>query len=135
MENERTLIKDLKPGMKSVNVLAKVVRMEEEREVGGRFGDSRRLREIVVGDESGVVTMSLWNEQIDQVSEGDIIYVENGYTTLFRGHLRLTVGRYGAIKPGEGVESVNEDFNASEKEYPPQNRDRSRFGRGSFNRY
>jgi replication factor A1 len=89
-------VADLKPGMRSVNMKVKVVEVSEPRTVQTRYGVAR-VADAVVEDDSGRVKMSLWNEQVDQVSPGDTIAIENGYTTQFKGSIQVNVGRYGRI--------------------------------------
>jgi replication factor A1 len=56
--------------------------------------------DFILSDDSGEITLVLWNEDIDRVKEGDSVAVENGYTNTFRGTLRLNVGRYGRLVVG-----------------------------------
>lgn len=91
-------IKDLRNGMKRVNVEAKVVEKGDPREVMSRFKDETyTVADAVVADETGSIKLTLWNEQIDQVNVNDRIKVENGYVTSFRGEIQLNVGRYGKL--------------------------------------
>jgi replication factor A1 len=91
-------VKDLRDGMKRVNVEAKVVEKGEPREVMSRFKDETyKVADAVVADETGSIKMTLWNEQIDQVNVDDNIKVENGYVTSFKGEIQLNVGRYGKL--------------------------------------
>ena len=91
-------IKDLRNGMKRVNVEAKVVEKGNPREVMSRFKDETyRVADAVVADETGSIKLTLWNEQIDQVNVNDKIKVENGYVTSFKGEIQLNVGRYGKL--------------------------------------
>ena len=118
MEGEITKIRDLKPDDKRVNVLAKVVHKSEPKEITTRYGETKHVTEAVVGDETGVITMSLWDEQADLVEEGSTILVDNGYISLVRGHMRLNVGKYGSIKESEeSVEEVNEELDRSAEEH------------------
>ena len=94
-------IKDLRNGMKRVNVEAKVVEKGEPREVMSRFKDETYTVAVaVVADETGSIKLTLWNEQIDQVNVNDKIKVENGYVTSFKGEIQLNVGRYGTLTVG-----------------------------------
>lgn len=129
---EITKIKDLNPYAKRVNVLAKVVHKGEPKEINTRYGEVKHVTEAVVGDETGIITMSLWEDQADLVNEGETIYVDNGYISLVRGHMRLNVGKYGSIKKSEeSIEEVNESLDMSAEEHE---RYRSNFGRRSFGR-
>ncbi len=131
---EITKIKDLSPYAKRVNVLAKVVHKGEPKEITTRYGETKHVTEAIVGDETGIITMSLWEEQADLVEEGETIYVDNGYISLVRGHMRLNVGKYGSIKKSEeNIEEVNEDMDMSAQEHERQYRRRD-FGNRGFRR-
>ncbi len=135
MEGEITKIKDLKPETKRVNVLAKVVHKSEPREITTRYGEIKHVTEAVIGDETGVVTMSLWEEQADMVEEGSTILVDNGYISLVRGHMRLNVGKYGSIKESEeDIAEVNEDLDMSAEEHE-RTYERKRYGGYGNKRY
>ncbi|HHE75651.1 MAG: single-stranded DNA-binding protein [Thermoplasmata archaeon] len=132
---EITKIKDLNPYAKRVNVLAKVVHKGEPKEINTRYGETKHVTEAVVGDETGIITMSLWEDQAELVNEGETIYVDNGYISLVRGHMRLNVGKYGTIKKSEeSIEEVNENLDMSAEEHERYNRRRNNFGRRGFGR-
>ena len=88
---------ELKPGMKRVEIAAKVLSISEAREVTTRAGEQSRVAEAMVSDDSGSVKLTLWNEQIDQVKPENTVMIENGYVTSFRGETQLNVGRYGKL--------------------------------------
>ena len=88
---------ELKPGMKRVELTAKVIEKSDPREVTTRFGDTSRVATAVVQDDSGTIKLSLWNETIDQVNVNDTVKIENGYVTTFKGETQLNVGRYGKL--------------------------------------
>jgi replication factor A1 len=91
-------IKDLKDGMKRVDVEAQVVEKGDVREVKSRFKDETyRVADAIVADETGSIKLTLWNEQIDQVNLGDRIKIENGYITSFKGEAQLNAGKFGKL--------------------------------------
>jgi replication factor A1 len=91
-------IKELRNGMKRVNVEAKVVEKGDPREVMSRYKDETyTVADAVVADDTGSIKLTLWNEQIDQVNVNDTIKIENGYVTSFRGEIQLNVGKYGKM--------------------------------------
>ena len=61
---------------------------------GASEGD---LAAIEIKDDSGEITLSLWNEDINKVDVGTKIKIGNGYTNSFRGETKLNVGRYGTL--------------------------------------
>lgn len=128
---ETTKIKDLTPQSKQVNVLAKVVSVGETKEIPGRFGSNRKVAEAVIGDDTGIITLSLWQDQIGTVAKDDVLLIDNGFVSLVpraKGNMRLNVGKYGKMeKKTENIE-VNNSVNMSEKEYEGEPRER-RFNR------
>ncbi len=91
-------IKELRDGMRRVDVTAKVLEISEPREVQSRYsGESFRVADAIIGDETGTIKLVLWNEQIDRVNVNDTVRIENGYTRSFRGEVQLNVGRYGKL--------------------------------------
>jgi replication factor A1 len=116
-------ISDLTPRSKRVNVTAKVLKIDEAKEIPSRYGSPNRVAEATIGDTSGAVVLSLWNDQIGTVEEGETVTIENGYVSLVRGHIRLNAGKYGRIVPSENeLEDVNEENNISDAEHEDQRR-------------
>ena len=128
-----TKIKDLTPSSRRVNVLGKVVTAGEKKNITTRFGEEKSVTEVVIGDETGKVTLSLWGEQADGIEGGKTLFIDNGYISLVRGHMRLNVGKYGSISPkDEEIGEINEELDMSEKEY--ENQFRGGGGGGGFRR-
>jgi len=98
-------INELRNGMKHVNVKGKVVEKSQTYEVLARFSDMvHKVATAVIADETGTIKLTLWNDQIGLVNVNDLVKVENGYVTSFRGELQLNVGRYGKLSVNEDVE-------------------------------
>ncbi len=91
-----TKISDLRDGMRKVNVEATIVDKGRVREVMTYRGPAR-VANFTIEDDSGTITLTLWNDDIDRVDIGDRVRIENGYVTSFRGKLQLNVGRYGRL--------------------------------------
>jgi replication factor A1 len=96
-ETENPRIKDLKSGMKRVDLEARILEIQKPKSVFTRFGNSATVTNAKVTDETGTIYLSLWNDQIDTVSVGDIIQVENGHVVTFRGERQLRVGKRGHV--------------------------------------
>ncbi|MHA1861558.1 MAG: hypothetical protein ACTSVM_04620, partial [Candidatus Ranarchaeia archaeon] len=80
--------------------------------------------------------MTVWDDIIDQIKEGQSYILKNGYTSLFRGNIRLNIGRYGEIMESEeAVEDVNEEENISERTYEQPRRYRQYNRSYSSDRY
>ncbi|MEM2561354.1 MAG: hypothetical protein QXT06_03350, partial [Candidatus Bathyarchaeia archaeon] len=71
---------DLTPRSRAVNVTAKVISKGEVRRVtSNRDGSSHSVCDALIGDETGCIYLTLWDENIGKVNEGETISIENGY--------------------------------------------------------
>jgi len=137
-ENKRQPVEakvgELTPASRAVNVTAKVVSKSEIREIPmGRDGSAHRVCDALVGDLTGSIYLTLWDDNIAKVNENDTLRIENGYVTLFKGNMRLNIGKYGKLdiakEPLEG--EVNTENNVSSKTYEQERRP-FRGGRGGY---
>jgi replication factor A1 len=96
-EGADSKISDLKVGMKKVSLKVKVLEVPQSRIVQTRYGTTACVSNAVIKDETGSMKMSLWNQQIEAVHEGDIIGVRNGKVTWFSGERQLRLGRRGSL--------------------------------------
>jgi replication factor A1 len=64
---------------------------------GRRPGESLSVTEAGLGDESGRVVLTLWNQQIKMIQVGDRVRVENGFVGSYRGITQLSAGKTGRI--------------------------------------
>jgi replication factor A1 len=125
-ENEERFIKieELTPQSRSINVTVKVISINPVRDVTSRRdGSSHQVTEALVADETGSVLLTLWDDTIEEVSEGDTYDIRNGYVRLFRGSMQLNTGRYGSLTPSdEVIDETNEDNNMSDRQYEQERR-------------
>jgi len=96
-------IGELERGMKQVNLRARVLEIPEPRPVYTRFGTRAYLSNVLIADETGTIRLSLWNQQINKVSVGDVIKIENAKVARFRGKHQLRLGRSGKLSVIEGM--------------------------------
>lgn len=95
-------IKELKDGMRQVNLEGEIIDKSETRSVSlRRTGGQANVADATLRDDSGSVKLSLWDDLIDQVKVGNQVKIENGYTNSFRGEIRVNVGRYGRLTVSE----------------------------------
>lgn len=89
-------ISDLKEGTTNVEIVAEVVGLDQPREIS-KYGKTLRVANALLRDDSGTISLVLWNENIDKVSEGNTVRVENGYVGSFQNKLQLTLGKFGKL--------------------------------------
>jgi replication factor A1 len=125
---------DLHTYSRRVYTVVKVMSKTEPREVTSRSDMStHRVAEALVGDDTGSVYMTLWDDVIDAVDEGQVLDIKDAYVNLFRGSMRLNLGRYGSYEVLDEApfEEVNLENNLSSKVYDqPRGRGRNQYGRG-----
>ena len=123
---------------RQVYTIVKVISKTEPREVTSRIDQSsHRVGEALVGDETGSIYLTLWDDAIDDVNEEQTLHIKNGYVNLFRGSMRLNIGRYGSYEVLEEspITEVNLDNNLSSRQFEqPRRYDRSGFSGGDRRR-
>ncbi len=135
---ELVKVEKLTPSSREVNTIVKVVSKSQVRNVTGRDYSVRRVADALVGDETGCVFLTLWDDNIDKINEEATISITNGYVNLFRGNMRLNIGRYGSFELLEEspITEVNTENNLSDKRYEQERRYRSdrqpRYGRRRY---
>lgn len=99
--NKELKIENIAPNMNGVNIKGKIIRILEPREFE-KNGKKGRVVNIIIGDETGNLRISLWDEQvslIDNFVNGESIKVVNGYTTKDNiGQVEIRVGKRGKIR-------------------------------------
>lgn len=97
-------IRDLRTGMKQVNLKAKVLEIARPTLVFTRFGNYASVANALIADETGTIKLCLWNEQINSVPVGANVQIENARVSMFRGERQLRIGKNGKL-------SIEEDMN------------------------
>jgi len=98
--NRRLEIKNIVPGIRNLNLTARVFRVFEPREFEYK-GQKGRVANVILSDGSGTIRMSLWNEQcehIDRLKTGMGIELFGGYTKDNRGNPEVRISKRGGIK-------------------------------------
>lgn len=106
-----THVKDIKPGLKNLNVIFIV--LETGRVT--KTKDGHEVRTCKVADKTGSISISVWDEVGGLIQAGDIIRLTKGYASVFKGCLTLYTGRGGELqKIGEFCMVYSEVPNFSE---------------------
>jgi len=92
-----TLIRDLRTGMKKVNVEAEVLETQKPSLVHTQFGNSALVANALIADETGKITLCLWGEHVTSVAVGDTIQIKNASVSAFRGERQLRLGKSGTL--------------------------------------
>ncbi len=122
-ETHDVKIENVKPFEKRLNVVFMVTEKNEEREINKRTGETHRVCDFTVADETGIITLTLWNEDIDALKEDSVYKLSNGFANVFQNSLRLSKGKFGNITEDSTVfEEINtgNDRSAAHMDDPRQ---------------
>ncbi len=89
-----TEIANLKPNMQDINIIARVVRLFEEREFE-REGQKGKVMRFLVADDSGKIMVVAWHDAVNAakaLTTGELIKIENAYTKESQNGLELHIG-------------------------------------------
>jgi len=118
IESQVVKVEELKPNVKNIILTAKVVQLSEIRTVFNRKHNTEHsVMDILIGDDSGVVLFSAWNEDIEKYAVGNTYIFENAKTILFRRNIRLSLGKHGTSNDHDDIDEVNTENNVSEQEH------------------
>ena len=127
-----TKIGSLERYSRNIDTIVKVVSKNEPRVVTSRRDMSTHtVCEALIGDETGSIYLTLWDNDVENILEGQILSIKNAYVNMFRGSMRLNIGRQGSYElfEGEPFEEVNLDNNLSGKIYEQYRDNRRPFRR------
>lgn len=91
-------IKDLRVGMKKVNLKAKVIEVSKPKFVVTKFGNHASVANATVSDSTGKIKLCLWNDQIDTITVGDTIQIKNARISAFRNERQMRIGKNGTLR-------------------------------------
>lgn len=119
-------VSELGPRSRAIDLKVKLMEKREERQVTAKAtGRQHRVAEFLIGDESGCILMSVWDDAIDAMEVGASYDIKNAYITTFRNSMRLSVGKYGTMEKVDEAIEANAENNVSEK-FVEDERDRGR---------
>ena len=124
-EEPQMKIGDLKSFSRKVYTVAKVISKGELREVTSKNDNSaHEVCEALIADDTGSVYLTLWDNNIHEIEKDMIIKLDNAYVNVFRGSMRLNLGKYGNYSvleeaPFDEVDLEN-NVSAQQVEYDQQ---------------
>ncbi len=91
-------VRGLDDKAEGVVIRVRILTLDEPRIVKTRDGIEHRVVDARVGDGTGTIVLTLWDDRASQVKVGDIIDIINGYVNRFKGRLILNVGKFGKLE-------------------------------------
>ena len=108
-------IKDIKDGMGDLNLTGKVLEISEVRTFQRKDGKSGRVGNLLLGDSTGTLRVTLWDEKSDflnQIEYGDTVELINAYAreNAFTQKVELQIGNRSIIRKSEKKVEYEEEF-------------------------
>lgn len=94
-------IAELQARQGKVELTAKIIEKEEPRAFN-KPGAEGQVCNAKLQDDSGSIKLTLWNEQVEQVKQGDTVKITNGFVGEWQGELQLSTGKFGQLEVVEG---------------------------------
>ena len=108
-------LKDIKDGMGDINVMGRVLDIWDTKTFNRKDGNQGRVCNILIGDDTGKMRVTLWDEKADFAQEltvDDSVEIINGYAreNNFSQQVEIQVGTHGVIKKVDKEVEFLEDF-------------------------
>jgi replication factor A1 len=87
------MVQNLRHGMKKVNLEAKVLETQKPSIVQTRYGNSAKVTNAWIADETGKIKLCLWNGQADNLAVGDTVQIKNASISTFKGERQVRLGK------------------------------------------
>ena len=91
-------IRDLKAGMKRINLKARVLAISRPQQAQTKYNDYVMFANATLTDETGTVKLTLWNSRINSLSINDTVEIENANVTAYKGETQLKIGRHSKLR-------------------------------------
>ena len=91
-------IRDLKARTTIDEITVKVLKLLTDRTVTTRSNRELRLQEFRVGDDTGEISLVLWEDDCGRVEPQDIVRLVNGYAKDDVNGIKITPGKYGRLE-------------------------------------
>ena len=108
-------VSEITPDTRAIEVTVAVVEKVGQRDVNTKDGQPHQVAEFLVGDESGCILFSLWDDKIESVEIGRSYILKGGYVNVFKNSMRLNIGKQGEMTSAAVEVKPNTSVNISDK--------------------
>ena len=92
-------VADVRPNQAIEVLELRIVEIEQPRQIITKYGRESKVCDAWAEDDKGDrVRLSLWNGEIERVSEGSRIRITNGWARNFRDQLQVSAGLHGQLE-------------------------------------
>lgn len=114
-EEVLTPVADIKADMNNVNISGRVLDISEVRTFEKKDGSAGRVANVLLGDSTGKIRLTIWDEKteiLDEIDFDDTVEVLNAYSreNTFSQQVELSLGARGIIQKSEKKVEYREKF-------------------------
>lgn len=91
-------ISDIEEDSEDITLEAKIKEIPQARAISTKYGQ-KKVSTVTIEDDTGEIRVTLWEEQLEKVSEGDDIKIEGAYARNWGEELQINIPREGSIEP------------------------------------
>ncbi len=112
-------VENLNQNSRRVNLIVKAMTKGEPRDTVSRAdGSTHTVADVLVADDTASIYLTLWDDNIEKVKNEDVLDLKNVFVSLYRGSMRLNIGRYSSLEISkEPLGEVNIKNNLSDQEF------------------
>ena len=97
MVKKFVFVKEAENLEKGINVMGIIEEKLQPRRVTTKFGE-KAVVDAKIRDQSGTIKITLWEDSVDLVENGDFVKVDNAYINEYNGTKSLNLGKFGNIE-------------------------------------
>ena len=117
-------------GMRSVETVGKILRVSDINTFNTKDGREGKVGNVLLGDETGRIRLTFWNEMTDKLSlmkEGDVLKVKDAYSKLNNNMVELSMSdkskffinpdghKIDEVKENKGTRKLIKELNGGEE--------------------
>lgn len=92
------MVKELRPNTPVPEITLEITSKGEQRKFANERGSGSVCNCAGKDSEGDEISVSLWNEQTEQVEEGNTIKITSGWCSEFRGQKQVSTGKKGSLE-------------------------------------
>ncbi len=91
-------ISQIRANVRDIDVLARILKVQPPVEVRRKTGETTRVMRLLLGDDTGIIQASLWDDKADlNLKAGETVLIEDATSRERLGEVSISVGKSGAI--------------------------------------
>jgi len=91
-------ISQVRANMRDIDILARIMKVQPPMEVKRRTGETTRVMRLLLGDRTGIIQASLWDDKAElDLEAGATVLIEDATSRERLGEVSISVGKSGAI--------------------------------------